>query len=77
MTVQELINHLQQFNPETEVFTSITDPTDYCLTLSLDSNDIVLEDELYGDNVFDTYESEFDDEGDYKGKPVLMIKLES
>ena len=76
MTVQELINHLQQFNPETEVFTSITDPTDYCLTLSLDSNDIVLEDELYGDNVIDDYESEFDDEGDYKGKPVLMIKLE-
>jgi hypothetical protein len=76
MTVQELITHLQQFNPETEIVTSITDPTDYCLTLSLDSNDIVLEDQLYGDNVIDTYESEFDDEGNYLGKPVLVISLE-
>lgn len=76
MTVQELITHLQQFNPETEVFTSITDPTDYMLTLSLDKNDINLEDELSGDNVYDDYTSEFDDEGDYKGKPVLVIKLD-
>ena len=76
MIVQELINYLKQFDPETEVFTSITDPTDYCLTLSLDTNDIELENELYGDNVFETYESEFDDEGEYKGKPVLVIKLE-
>lgn len=76
MTVKELIEHLNQFDPETEVFSSITDPTDYCLTLSLDSNDIVLEEELYGDNVGETYENEFDDEGNYKGKPILMIKLD-
>jgi hypothetical protein len=76
MIVQELINYLKQFDPETEVFTSITDPTDYCLTLSLDTNNIELENELYGDNVFETYKSEFDDEGEYKGKPVLVIKLE-
>jgi hypothetical protein len=76
MTVKELIEHLTQFNPETEVFTSITDPTDYTLTLSLDSKDISLEDELFGDNVFDTYESQFNDEGDYMGKPILVIKLE-
>lgn len=76
MTVKELIEHLNQFDPETEVFSSITDPTDYTVTLSLSSGDINLEDELFGDNVIDDYESEFDDEGDYKGKPVLMIKLD-
>ena len=76
MTVQELIEHLKQFNPETEVFTSITDPTDYTLTLSLSSEDMVLQDELHGDNVIDDYENEFDDEGEYKGKPVLIINLD-
>jgi hypothetical protein len=74
MTVQELINKLQQFEPETKVFTSITDPTDYTVTLELEN--LELENELYGDNVIDDYESEFDDEGDYQGKPVLLIKLE-
>jgi hypothetical protein len=74
MTVQELINKLQQFKPETKVFTSITDPTDYTVTLELEN--LELENELYGDNVIDDYESEFDDEGDYQGKPVLLIKLE-
>jgi len=76
MTVKELIDHLQKFDPQTEVFSSITDPTDFTLTLSLDFNDVSLEDELFGDNVFDDYESEFDDDGNYQGKPVLMIKLE-
>jgi hypothetical protein len=77
MIVQELINYLKQFDPETEVFTSITDHTDYTVTLSLDTNDIELEDELSGDNVIDDYENQFDDEGDYTGKPVLVIKLEN
>ena len=76
MTVQELITHLQQFNPETEVFTSITDPTDYTLTLSLDSESMELQDELFGDNVCDSYEDKFDEEGEYIGKPVLIINLE-
>lgn len=76
MTVKELIETLQQFNPETRIFTSITDPTDYCLTLELDHQKINLEDELFGDNVIDDFESEFDDEGDYKGKPIVVIKLE-
>jgi hypothetical protein len=77
MTVQQLIDHLKQFTPETEVFTSITDHTDYTVTLSLDTKDIELEDELFGDNVIDDYESQFNDEADYMGKPVLIIKLEN
>jgi hypothetical protein len=78
MTIQELITHLQQFDPETEVFTSITDPTDYMLTLSLDVNDITLEDELSGDNVCDDYEHQFsgENEWNYIGKPVLVINLD-
>jgi hypothetical protein len=76
MTVKELIETLQQFDPETEVFTSITDPTSYCLTLSLDVNDIELDDVLSGDNVIDDYGNQFDDEADYLGKPVLVIKLD-
>jgi len=76
MTVKELIDHLQKFDPQTEVFSSITDPTDFVLTLSLDSNDLQLSAELFGDNVFDDYESKFDDDGNYQGKPILMIQLE-
>jgi hypothetical protein len=76
MIVQELINYLKQFNPETEVFTSITDPTNYMVTLSLDVNDIELDDVLSGDNVIDDYGNQFDDEADYLGKPVLVIKLD-
>jgi hypothetical protein len=76
MTVKELIEHLNQFDPETKIFTSITDHTDYVVTLDLDHQKIELEDELFGDNVIDDFEDDFDDEGDYKGKPVLMIKLD-
>jgi len=76
MTVKELIQHLTQFDLEAEVVTSITDPTDFVLTLPLGPGDVTLEDELSGDNVIDDFESEFDDEGDYKGKPIVVIKLE-
>lgn len=76
MTVQELINHLQQFKPETKIFTSITDPSDYCLTLELDHQKIELEDELFGDNIIDDYEELFDEDGEFISEPVLVIKLE-
>jgi hypothetical protein len=76
MTVKELIETLQQFDPETRIFTSITDTTDYCLTLELDHQTINLEDELSGDNVCDDYEDDFNEEFDYTGKPVLIITLD-
>jgi hypothetical protein len=77
MTVRELMEQLSVLNPDTRIFTSITDPTDYTLTLELD--DVELVNELYGDNVGDDYEDMFNDEGEYKyiGEPVLLIKLES
>lgn len=77
MTVKELIETLQQFDPETRIFTSITDTTDYCLTLELDHQDITLKNELEGDNVVDDYEDDFNEECDYTGKPVLIISLEN
>jgi hypothetical protein len=76
MTVKELIEQLQQFKPETKIYTSITDPTDYCLTLELDHQKIKLESELFGDNVIDDFEDDFDEEGEYVGDSVLVFKLE-
>jgi hypothetical protein len=76
MTVKELMEQLKSFDPETRIFTSITDPTDYVVTLDLDHQGISLEDELSGDNVIDDFEDEFDEEGEYTGKPVLIIKLD-
>ena len=76
MTVKELIEQLQSFDPNTKIFTSITDPSDYTLTLELDHQTITLEDELFGDNVVDDYEDMFDDEGEYVGGSVLVIKLD-
>jgi hypothetical protein len=74
MTVQELINKLQQFKPETKIFTSITDPTDYTVTLELEN--IELESELFGDNVIDDYEDMFDEECEFISEPILVIKLD-
>jgi len=76
MTVKELIEQLKSFDPETRIFTSTTDYTDYVVTLDLDHQSISLEDELSGDNVMDDFEDEFDEEGEYTGKPVLIIKLD-
>jgi hypothetical protein len=76
MTVKELMEQLSTLDPDTRIFTSITDPTDYTLTLELD--DVELVNELYGDNVVDDYEDMFNDEGEYEyiGEPILLIKLE-
>ena len=77
MKVKELIEQLKQFNPETEIFTSITDHTDWTTTLELERDSIELEDELYGENVVDDFEDRFNDEGNYIGKPILLIKLDN
>lgn len=76
MTVRELIEQLSKVNPETKIFTSITDPSDYTLTSEL--NSIELESELYGDNICDdeSFDDMFNDEGEFIGEPVLVIKLE-
>ena len=49
---------------------------EYQTILPLDLEGISLEDELSGDNVIDDFEDELDEEGEYIGKPVLIIKLD-
>jgi hypothetical protein len=78
MTVQELIEKLKTFNPETKVICSVTDPTDYTYKVSVD--DIRL-DSPFDSNGFsgvDGSEMEddlWDDEGNYIGEEVVTIDL--
>jgi hypothetical protein len=74
MTIQELINKLQQFKPETKVFTSVTDPTDYTILEEL--NNVWLDENgPSGDNIVEFDESLYDDDGDYIGDPIVVIKV--
>ena len=73
MTVKELINHLQQFNPETEVMFSLLDHTDFMYKVDLNEDDVVL-----GDVVSDHYDGEdelWDDEDNYIGPEVVLFNL--
>jgi len=73
MTVKELINHLQQFNSETEVMFSHTDHTDYVSKINLYEEDVVL-----GDVVSDDYDGDeelWDDEDNYCGPEVVLFTL--
>lgn len=63
MTVKELIEQLQQFDPETEVMVEVTDPTDWTYQNPIEFN-------LYLD---DRKEDEDDDEDDNKSGPVVII----
>jgi hypothetical protein len=78
MTVQELIEKLKTFNPETKVVCSFIDPTDYIYKVSV--GDIRL-DSPYDENGFsgvDGSEMEddlFDDDGNYIGEEVVTIDL--
>ena len=75
MKIKNLIQELSKFDPETEVFTSTTDTSDFNVTLKLEAEDIYMEDEIFGDNVVDDFEDQFDEEGEYIGKPVLVLHL--
>ena len=76
MKVKELIEQLSKFNPETKVFTSTTDSSDFNVTLKLEAEDIYMEDEISGDNVIDDFEDFFDEECEYIGEPILVFHLE-
>jgi hypothetical protein len=58
MTVQELINHLQQFNSETKVVFYHTDHTDWTYKIEMYEDGIFLGDMREADN----YEDDFDEE---------------
>lgn len=73
MTVKELIDHLQQFEPETEVMFSHTDPTDWTTKINIEKEDVAL-----GDVVSDDYDREeelWDDEDNYCGPEVVLFTL--
>ena len=76
MTVRELMEKLSTLNPDTKIFTSTMDASDFNVTLELEADDIYMEDEISGDNVCDDFEDQFDDEGEYIGEPVLVLHLE-
>ena len=81
MTVQELINKLQQFDPQIEVVCSIMDHTDWGYKLPI--NEIELGDpyDESGYSAIDNSGSEMDydtcynDEDEYVGPKVVVIDL--
>jgi hypothetical protein len=73
MTVKELINHLQQFEQETEVMFSYLDHTDFLYKVNFYEEDVVL-----GDVTSDDYDGEselWDDEDNYCGPEVVLFTL--
>lgn len=73
MTVKELINHLQQFEQQTEVMFSFLDHTDFLYKVNFDEEDVVL-----GDVISDDYDGDsdfFDDEDNYCGPEVVLFTL--
>lgn len=75
MTVQELINKLQEFKPETKVMFSHTDDTDYTSKIYMKKKNVKLGDVLSDDNI-DIYEDLFDDNEKYIGPEVVLFELE-
>ena len=73
MTVKELINHLQQFESETEVMFSHLDHTDFLYKINFYEEDVVLGDVLSDD--FDGDSDFFDDEDNYCGPEVVLFNL--
>lgn len=73
MTVKELINHLQQFEQQTEVMFSFLDHTDFLYKVNFYKEDVVL-----GDVISDDYDGDsdfFDDEDNYCGPEVVLFTL--
>jgi len=75
MTVQELINHLQQFKPETKVMFSHTDTTDWTVKLDIKKKNVKLGD-IVSDDYDDDVEELFNDNGKYIGPKVVLFNLE-
>jgi hypothetical protein len=74
MTVKELINHLQQFEQETEVMFSYLDHTDFLYKINFYEEDVTLGDVL-SDEDYDGESELFDDEDNYCGPEVVLFNL--
>jgi hypothetical protein len=73
MTVKELINHLQQFEQETEVMFSFVDATDFQYTVDITEDDIFMGDPT---NDYSDFPDEmYNEEWDYIGPEVVLFNL--
>ena len=79
MTVQELINHLQQFNPNTQVMFSHTDHTDFLYKINMSVNDVYTgNDDEYSigdEDLFDSDGMILNNDDDYTGPEVVLFNL--
>jgi hypothetical protein len=75
MKVKELIELLKQQNPELNVMIDFTDHTDWRYTIDLAADDVETgEPSFEGMDSWDEVQS-FDDEGNYIGEQVVLLKL--
>jgi hypothetical protein len=74
MTVQELINHLGQFNPETQVMFSHYDHTDYLYKIDMNEENVYLDDPVCDDNL-ELAEELWNGDDDYIGPKVVVFEL--
>jgi hypothetical protein len=72
MNVQELINHLQQFNPNTQVMFSHNDHTDFLYKTNMSVNDVYIGTVLSDD---ECDEDLFNDMNDYIGPEVVLFEF--
>ncbi len=72
MTVKELINHLNKFNPETEVMFSHTDHTDFTYKIEMSEDDICIGNPTWE---FDNVPDEMYENGEYIGPGVILFDL--
>jgi hypothetical protein len=79
MTVQELINKLQQFDPQTEVVCSIMDHTDWGYKLPINEIELGNPYDEGGYSAIDNSEMDYDtcytDEDEYVGPKAVVIDL--
>jgi hypothetical protein len=79
MTVQELINKLQQFDPQTEVVCSIMDHTDWGYKLPINEIELGNPYDEGGYSAIDNSEMDYDtcynDEDEYVGSKAVVIDL--
>lgn len=81
MTVQELINHLQQFDPNLSVVCSINDHTDWNCKVPIQEIELGDPYDEGGVNVLDgsdiDYDIDYDSDDNYVGPKCIVFELGS
>ena len=73
MKVKELIELLKQQNPELNVMIDFTDHTDWRYTIDLTADDVETGEPSF--EGVDEIDNVYDDEGNYIGESVVLLKL--